>query len=301
MKNFKIKGENIKEILQWQGPSGAIATDKIMVEGCKVGYMYREEPVNNYPDSGWRFFQGEETDEYVNNIKNSGIYDLNTICNYDPDIIPFLTSDYGTSYYRDSEGNFICEGQDTKEIEKIDKYIKETLSEKRYQHSIRVMHKALEYADIYNQDSEKAKIVALAHDIAKEFTKEENEQYVKENNLDKNLLHPENKYIIHGYIGADILEKKYNFTKEMSDAVRYHTTLRKDMTMLDKIIYLADKTEEGRSYPNIEEERKLAKEDIDKAIILTLENSIEHTKKKGKTVNKLSEDALKVLSKKKSF
>lgn len=106
MKEFKIKGKDIKQLLDWEGPSGAIATDKIMVEGNKIGYMYREEPNKDYPDSGWRFFQGEESDEYINNIKNSGIYDLNTICNYDPDIIPLLKSPYGVAYYRDKMGTF---------------------------------------------------------------------------------------------------------------------------------------------------------------------------------------------------
>ncbi len=106
MKEFKIKGKEIKQLLEWEGPSGAIATDKIMVEKNKIGYMYREEPNKNYPDSGWRFFQGEETDEYVKDIKNSGIYDLNTICNYDPDIIPLLKSPYGVAYYRDKMGTF---------------------------------------------------------------------------------------------------------------------------------------------------------------------------------------------------
>lgn len=106
MKKFKLKKEEIKPLLEWDGPSGCIATDKIIVEGYKVGYMYREKPSGNYPDSGWRFFQGEETDDYVSDIKNSGIYDLNTVCNYDPSIIPLLKSPYGVCYYRDKMGTF---------------------------------------------------------------------------------------------------------------------------------------------------------------------------------------------------
>lgn len=178
------------------------------------------------------------------------------------------------------------------EIRRINKYLRENLSNERYLHSIRVMQKAMLYAKIYDQDIEKVKITALAHDIAKEFTKEENEQYILENNLDKSLLLPENKYLIHGYVGADILEKDYHFTKEMGDAIRYHTTARDKMTMLDKIIYLADKTEDGRQYPNIESQRKEAIKNINKAIILTIENSIRHTKNKGKIVNELSIKAL---------
>ena len=69
MKKLKLKGEDIKPLLEWDGPSGCIATDKITVEGFKIGYMYREKPNPKYPDSGWRFFQGEESDEYSRMLK----------------------------------------------------------------------------------------------------------------------------------------------------------------------------------------------------------------------------------------
>lgn len=188
-----------------------------------------------------------------------------------------------------------------KKTKEINKYLKKNLSEKRYQHSIRVMQKAMEYAILYQQDIEQAQITALAHDIAKEMGEKESKKYIIKNNLDENLLLPENKYLIHGYVGADILEKRYNFTKEMADAVRYHTTARKKMTMLDKIIYLADKTEDGRDFPNIEEEREIAIENIDEAIILTLQNSINHKLKKGKKINQLSIDALNDLQQSKTL
>ena len=54
MKKLKLKGKDIKPLLEWDGPSGCIATDKITVEGFKIGYMYREKPNPKYPDSGWK-------------------------------------------------------------------------------------------------------------------------------------------------------------------------------------------------------------------------------------------------------
>lgn len=106
-KQFKRTSDQIKEIIEWQGPEGCFATDRITVDGCKVGYMYREgTDDSDFPDSGWRFFQGEEEDDYVNNGANLEIYRLNTICNYDPDIIPFLKAPYGTAYFRDENGVF---------------------------------------------------------------------------------------------------------------------------------------------------------------------------------------------------
>ena len=58
------------------------------------------------PDSGWRFLAGDEPDEYLNDPVNLGVYSLNTVCNYDPDIIPLLRAPYGTAYYRDETGKF---------------------------------------------------------------------------------------------------------------------------------------------------------------------------------------------------
>ena len=104
-KKFAIPSEDIKPVLSdWYGPLGCKATDRIMVDGEKIGYMYREEPDPEMPDSGWRFLAGDESDEYLNDPLNIGIYSLNTICNYDPDIIPLLHAPYGTAYFRDETG-----------------------------------------------------------------------------------------------------------------------------------------------------------------------------------------------------
>ncbi len=108
IKKYKLSSNDIKELLEWSGADGCLATDRITVDGCKVGYMYRENPSNDM-DSGWRFFEGTEEEDYINNLNNTGVYKLNTICNYDSDIIPFLKSSYGSAYIRDENGNFIKE------------------------------------------------------------------------------------------------------------------------------------------------------------------------------------------------
>ena len=76
-----------------------IATEQITVEGKKVGYMYREEPDKDF-DSGWRFFSGDESQEYVDEAENMSYYDVNTICNYDQSIIPYLDSPIGSKLSR---------------------------------------------------------------------------------------------------------------------------------------------------------------------------------------------------------
>ena len=70
-----------------------------MVEGRMVGYMDREEPDNEI-DSGWRFMAGDESQEYMDNYLNVGIYDVNTVANYDPDVVAFLESPVGSALAR---------------------------------------------------------------------------------------------------------------------------------------------------------------------------------------------------------
>lgn len=106
-KQYCLNPEDIKLVLtDWEGDEGCIASDRILVDGCKVGYMYRKEASPDFPDSGWRFIAGDESEEYMEDMKHTGIYTLNTICNYDPSIITLLKAPYGTAFFRDENGVF---------------------------------------------------------------------------------------------------------------------------------------------------------------------------------------------------
>ena len=106
-KKFFIPGVDMRPLLRdWEGPAGCIATDRITVDGCRVGYMYREQPKENTPDSGWRFFAGDEDESYTGDPKNADVYHLNTICNDDPSVLPLLAAPFGTAFIRDEKGNF---------------------------------------------------------------------------------------------------------------------------------------------------------------------------------------------------
>lgn len=102
---IKVKVENL---IDWNEPNGegCIVSDKITKEGFKVGYMYREQPDEDRPDSGWRFMAGNEDDEYMDNPNNHHIFAINTICNYDKDIIPYLHSNIGSAYIRVDSNKF---------------------------------------------------------------------------------------------------------------------------------------------------------------------------------------------------
>jgi hypothetical protein len=88
------------------GLGGCLATDRIVVDGRPVGYMYRQKPLNA-EDSGWQFFAGDEDEPYLAQIEHHDVYDVNTIINYDPSILPFLDAAIGSAYERDSDGLFM--------------------------------------------------------------------------------------------------------------------------------------------------------------------------------------------------
>lgn len=96
-KKLRLKAEQIVRLVQDQGL--CVASDKVTVDGFIVSYMYREAP-DFENDSGWRFFSGKETQAYVNDPANAGIYDLNTIANYDRSIIKYLDLPVGTELER---------------------------------------------------------------------------------------------------------------------------------------------------------------------------------------------------------
>ena len=87
------------------GRGGCLATDRIVVEGCPVGYMYREATSREL-DSGWRFFAGDEDDAYMADLRVHGVYDVNTIVNYDPSIRPYLDAPPGSAFERQADGLF---------------------------------------------------------------------------------------------------------------------------------------------------------------------------------------------------
>ena len=144
--------------------------------------------------------------------------------------------------------------------------VKSMLSEKRFKHSEGVVKRALEYAEIYDVDKETVKLCAIAHDMAKELSEEENNQLIQEYNIELDEVEKLNKSLLHAKIGAYISKNKYGFTDDMVNAIMYHTTGRDNMSMLEKIIYLADATEEGRNYSDISYYVDICKSDIDRGV-----------------------------------
>lgn len=100
-KPFRLSAEQIRPLAPGHG--ACFATDRITVDGEPVRYMYREAPDNDV-DSGWRFLAGTEDQAYLDDSAKIGLYDVNTLANYDPDIIPLLDAPEGSAFERSLDG-----------------------------------------------------------------------------------------------------------------------------------------------------------------------------------------------------
>lgn len=168
---------------------------------------------------------------------------------------------------------------------KINENIKTRLSEHRYMHSIGVMEKAGELAEYYGLDINKARVIGLAHDIAKQMSKEETKEYVEEYGIELDEIEVLNTSLIHAKIGADICKREYDFDEQMVNAVKYHTTGNPKMDLMAKIIFMADKIEENRHYIGIERRRELTLKDIDMAIIETIDYTTQYCIEKNELIH----------------
>lgn len=181
------------------------------------------------------------------------------------------------------------------DIEKIKSDLESSLSEYRYSHSLGVALEAKRLARVYGVDEESAYMAGLLHDVAKEFSDEENVYWLSKRKRNMGFLDNQYKKTVHAEVGAIVAEIKYHVSEEICQAIRYHTLGDKNMTMLDKIIFVADKIEGGKNYPGIEEERILAYQDIDKCLILCLQNQKEKLEREGRIFYKSASDLLEYL------
>ncbi|MCX7951367.1 MAG: bis(5'-nucleosyl)-tetraphosphatase (symmetrical) YqeK [Clostridiales bacterium] len=167
------------------------------------------------------------------------------------------------------------------EKEKIISFIENRLTKNRFIHSLNVAKVAVELAKIYNIDIYNAEVAALLHDNAKSLNNEELMYYVDKYNIkldDVDLFSPQ---ILHSYVGAYLAKDNFDIDEDIFNAIYNHTVGRKNMSMLEKIIFIADIIEEGRNFNGVEELRELAFKDINKAIIMSCEKTIEYVISKG--------------------
>ena len=181
----------------------------------------------------------------------------------------------------------------------IENYISSSLTDLRYRHTLGVAQTAVKLAGLYGVNSAKAEIAALLHDIARDF-----DDSLLLENCHKYSIEPDETEkavpaLLHGRVGAEIAAERFNITDgEILDPVRYHTTGRKNMTIPDEILFLADMIEPGRDFPGIAELRELAFKDLDLAVLSGLDSTINYVIERGLTIHPASIEARNALVRK---
>lgn len=166
--------------------------------------------------------------------------------------------------------------------EQAKKLVKKNLSDKRYTHTKNVKKMAVKLAKRWGADPEKAALAAILHDAAKELPKEQLLQIFKENAIISENAPSRPAPVWHGVAAAILCETRWDVhDPEVLSAIRCHTTGKPGMSLLDKIIYLADMTSAEREFPGVEALRKEEFEDLDKALCHALKRSIDFVKEKG--------------------
>lgn len=161
-------------------------------------------------------------------------------------------------------------------IKDLKKEMKKEMDDSRFEHTLGVMYTSAALAMRYGYDLDKAMLAGLMHDCAKCMPNAKKLKMAEKNHLEITDLERKNPFMLHAKLGALLAQKKYDIDdEEILSAIRWHTTGRPDMTLLDKIVYVADYIEPKRDKaPNLKEIRKMAFEDINQALLKILEDTL---------------------------
>lgn len=171
------------------------------------------------------------------------------------------------------------------DIPALEAFMKTNLKESRYRHSLGVEKMAVKLAGIYGEDAAKAGFAGRYHDIAKCFDTETMDSYILRYSLDEGLLG--NNALAHSKVGAAILEHEFGVKDEgILNAVRYHTTARRGMSLLEQITYVADVVEENRTYSDLKYYQDLAASDLDQCTLEILEYTLSDLTDKWRQIDK---------------
>ena len=164
-------------------------------------------------------------------------------------------------------------------------YVRPALKTVRYEHTVRVVDQAVELAERFGADATKAEMAGAFHDYAKYKPLNLMKRWIEQDRrLPKDLLDYHHE-LWHGPVGALMLEQELGLEDaDILSAISSHTTGKKHMSVLDKVVFLADYIEPGRDFPGVEEVREIAETNLDHACSLALKNTIVFLVGKERTV-----------------
>lgn len=161
-------------------------------------------------------------------------------------------------------------------IKDLKKDLKKEMDDSRFEHTMGVMYTCGALAMRYGYDLEKAMLAGLMHDCAKCMPNAKKLKMAEKHHLEITELERKNPFMLHAKLGAFLARKKYDIEDlEILDAIRWHTTGRPKMTLLDKIVYIADYIEPKRDKaPHLSKIRQTAFVDLDQTLIMILKDTI---------------------------
>lgn len=176
------------------------------------------------------------------------------------------------------------------DLKLLQKHMKEELTEDRFEHTLGVMYTAEALAMRYGVDMNKAAVAGLLHDCAKCIPNNQKIKLCKKHDIEITEMEKKNPSLLHAKLGAYMAKKAYGVTdEEILSAIRWHTTGKADMTMLDIIIYMADYIEPNRDKaPNLKEIRKLCFDNIELALYEVLKGTLEYLSSKPDAIDPMT-------------
>ena len=174
---------------------------------------------------------------------------------------------------------------DSGDLAYLREYIRPLMTDYRYRHSLGVEKQAARMAERFGADVHKASVAGILHDVCKDLPKGALLQNILESGIINGIDFAASPQLIHGYAGALYLQTHLDIhDPEIIDAVRYHTTARAGMSLLETIVYLADLTSEDREYADVAEMRRLCDTDLAGAMVRALTHTVGELAKKKKPI-----------------
>jgi predicted HD superfamily hydrolase involved in NAD metabolism len=166
--------------------------------------------------------------------------------------------------------------------------VRAQMHDKRYRHTLGVAESARRLAERFGADPDKAELAGYLHDYCKCWPVEQMRDILVRHDMPRELLEGE-KELWHAFAGAIVIQTELGVTDpEILQAVRYHTTGRPGMSLLEKVVCVADYIEPNRDFPGVEMIRALAEQDLDEALACALGGTIQHLIERRKTVYPLT-------------
>lgn len=169
--------------------------------------------------------------------------------------------------------------------------IKKAQDKKRFEHTLGVTYTAACLAMRYDVDAERAEIAGLLHDCAKCLSNEKKVSLCKKQSIEINMTEAKNPFLLHAKAGAYLAQHKYGIRDaDILNAVRYHTTGRPGMSMLEKIVFIADYIEPGRDHSErLPKLRTLAFHDLDEALVEILQDTLRYLEGTGGEIDPMTQ------------